>query len=667
MKIRWKTLLKGLVSDYEGVHYCPKWYTGCPENANEYTELSSVVEASLISNNTEVCPEIIEEYDLSGKNENKSTRCSQLIIDNSLYSSDCAISSYPGAVDCSLSVPFPSTIQEGSSNNNHLNNYEPGSEKMIKETEFMPQVEFMENLNSDDISKALADAMFEYCEPSEKNLPFNLSTLSKLDSFDLLSEDVLSPNETKFCEQMASAVRTCGSFDNIDTSANEVRTFEPIDKLSTFQDCVCSQTEQSKYSLNTTNDFVNTSSFIDPFEDTLLLNSKNMQESLYSKSENFKSIDLSDLPSLSSSNIPNQVEHIFLNESDYLLSKKGNSKNSSLLPSGKSVFISELYHDESELDKKYSSKAIQSYLSNNSIFQPICSTKDADSISCNSNKDSLKNLETSSICVDYLHNNDSLENNLDLDSMNEDNLSFLDSRCFSDSLEVNELNEIPVKFTDVERDCVKSPTGETLDKLPPWIAQMIKASTPPQPLTKTARSRSLIPTEVHKKRLTRNNSFDNDSALPVKTVNYDKNLLGIVENANKYLLEQMHLHNEKVPTVSLPPVVAEQSLLKEPVRKSDMPVMGISAFQNDNDSFLVDTPKFQFIPSSTDSVDSVKKSANLELNTCPYCDFDPAHPPKIVLPSSTALGEEQLKFIEIQAQVRDFFLACEYVVQYKPN
>ena len=29
MKIRWKKLLKTLVNDYEGVAYCPKWYTGC--------------------------------------------------------------------------------------------------------------------------------------------------------------------------------------------------------------------------------------------------------------------------------------------------------------------------------------------------------------------------------------------------------------------------------------------------------------------------------------------------------------------------------------------------------------------------------------------------------------------------------------------------------------
>ncbi|XP_065661460.1 uncharacterized protein LOC101241039 isoform X3 [Hydra vulgaris] len=672
MKIRWKTLLKGLVNDYESVYYCPKWFTGCPKNANEYTETSGITEAVIVNNTAEVHADIIEEFNLSCPNDYKNvgqfdtdhlksnynvSNCSEM-FPCPVLSSDI-VKNVPSTMDDATTVhdcyeqkqsnsKEPLNIieccidQNACLKHNICSEYNPFSddEKHLN-IECIQHVELYESLNSEDISKALADAMIEYTESDEKK-----SLPSGFDSFDLLSEDAVSSlvSSVKTCKEMTKNIKSFGG--NKETFLND--DFEPLKKLLNIPKTKKCFSSQIEYINNTSDDFLDTSSFTDPFEDPMLQKSKNMQESLYSKSENFKSIDLSDLPPPTPSKSINLSERFPLTSSkpidlsDFppltttniisnqnVLSNHTHKKSKKELSAPFDAYDSEC-HNKS--NKNYSSVTASSYFNDNSIFKPISPKKDC----INSSIDCSTSPETSFIYDDSIHNG-SLENNGRED--------FPDSR--ESPIFDNSVNEILVKY-EADRDGIKSPTGEILDNLPPWIAQMIKASTPPQSLTKLKRAKSLVRAETSNRRYTRLNSFD--SALP-----YDNNLLGIVENANKYLLEQMHLHTEKVGTVSLSQVVADELSPKEPVKKSDTSVLDIigtqGIFNQNDDSFLVDIPKFQFILNNKDFNDSLNKSVNSGLNSCPYCNFDPAHPPKIILPSSTALGEEQLKFIEIQAQV----------------
>lgn len=192
----------------------------------------------------------------------------------------------------------------------------------------------------------------------------------------------------------------------------------------------------------------------------------------------------------------------------------------------------------------------------------------------------------------------------------------------------------------------KSPTGESVEHLPPWIAQMIQASTPSSPeKTRCRRSRTnSTPSSIS---MTKNS---NSKSPPTKGVMYDEEILGIVESANKYLEKQAKAHSGRsTPKQNNVQKQMTDNVKKELDKTKSSPSIRPASCQ-DIDSFMNVTPKFKFVPHTFDCNDGpVNDKEDTVFQDCPYCSFNSQEPPQIVL--ETSLGEEQLKFMEIQAHV----------------
>lgn len=227
--------------------------------------------------------------------------------------------------------------------------------------------------------------------------------------------------------------------------------------------------------------------------------------------------------------------------------------------------------------------------------------------------------------------------------------SFARMDCKHDQERINTKYEKPF--------IAKSPTGESLEKLPPWIAQMIRASTPTTP-DKKAKSK----VEVELDECSCQQSRE-EVELNKERSELNRELLGIVETANKYLEQSMKLQSG--PNTPSPgsdrcsPILEKdtrENKVKTPtgsdVKDKDSKQTNESLFltpisSTEADVFLNNTPCLKLVTDS--SPESPSYDENESSRPCPYCTYNTKTSNKIVLPQS--LGEDQLKFMEIQAQL----------------
>jgi len=241
----------------------------------------------------------------------------------------------------------------------------------------------------------------------------------------------------------------------------------------------------------------------------------------------------------------------------------------------------------------------------------------------------------------------------------------VNSECYTPPIDI-ENEEI-----NVYRPLARSPTGESLKNVPPWIAQMINSSGKKTNNEKTDNSKNLkiknevnFETERFKKTFVESNSPAKiDTKHTSKSQN--KELLGIVENANRILQKQIKDHIELNSPKQSPHQSPKHRKLEKLAKKSSLDIkmdfdkicspsndamMSPLSFHESENIFLVDTPKFKFISDSTnDNVDNDPQISNRSNKNCPYCNFKPDDALSVHLPAS--LGDEQLKFMSIQAQV----------------
>jgi hypothetical protein len=212
----------------------------------------------------------------------------------------------------------------------------------------------------------------------------------------------------------------------------------------------------------------------------------------------------------------------------------------------------------------------------------------------------------------------------------------------------------------------KSPTGESLERLPPWIAQMIRASTPTSP------KQSDKKTDYFEGDLQKCLCIETQEEIELRKgqVELNKELIGIVQNANKYVEENMKLHSgsntpkpgseisspvlartsEQSEKYDLPPSELFENNREEESNNGSLFLAPLSA--SEADVFLNQTPSLKIIMDEKTEVDG----ADVTSKKCPYCSFETATSTKIVLPAS--LGEDQLKFMGIQAKASDILIVA---------
>ena len=643
MKIRWKDILQNLDIDheYEGVRYCPKWYGACP-----YTN----------------------------KNLLESPNCNPLLKSpscNSLEDSGNAedISNDKGQEDENADISMNSL-------GNNVLSHSPQQDVKTK--------------NVDDISKALADAMLEssLCDKERLDVSLTEPLCVDIQSPRCFSEDILLNN----------------------SDAEDIPEI-PEDEL--FDNKV----------------------FPNPF--MLSPEHINMKESLYSMSENIASVDfelMSSETALESGNttahIKPGIENSLLNEpcQEVENGELSNEINGVLKePSNEEIVhyssadshfqqCNEKDHNETKHfqttttdTKEINTTLITTELNENPISDTTAiieteknrtqssttiETKADEnilSVETPCDKDDYDETDIPVFQLDDIQDTYDEQQNIDNHSQNELEDSCNDEKS-TDLLSINFENNRSQESLNRTESCshiqsqktaaanadqvetryiAKSPTGETLDKLPPWIAQMIRVSTPTSPREK--KEMQLTDTEFEEC-LTQKTK--DELELKKEQIELNKELLGIVENANKFVKENMKTHSGRSTPKELMQNATSQLTPPEdneadiPTKPKDLAITQtptnkniselnessfLSPISNSEASvFIKRTPSLKLVAEENGSVDRADDMKYLDLpdaaeKKCPYCSFEAETSTKIVLPLS--LGEENLKFMELQAQV----------------
>lgn len=194
-----------------------------------------------------------------------------------------------------------------------------------------------------------------------------------------------------------------------------------------------------------------------------------------------------------------------------------------------------------------------------------------------------------------------------------------------------------------------NPPVQSLEKLSPWVAQMVKASTPTGRREKT---RFEVDVEEFKQKEKEQEDILRQQRQEQEKL--DQELLGIVHNANKFVEESIkkNISGHTTPKLSNTSPEMEPKVKKDKVINTE--TIPDSSFMSplppsEVDVFLSDTPSLKLVSETNFSFDDVDFSPK-KTSACPYCSFQSDVSTKLVLTES--LGEDQLKFMEIQAQVR---------------
>lgn len=660
MKIRWKDILQNLDIDneYEGVRYCPKWYGACP-----YTN----------------------------KNLMQSPNCDQIIKSSSRTSLE------------------DSGNAEDISNNEGDENGDISINSMDNESHSPPPQD-VKTKNVNDISKALADAMLEsnLCDKDRLNISITEPLCVDIQSPRLFSEEILvdnsdvedipeipedelfdnkvfpnpfmmSPEYVNMKESLYSMSENIASVD-FELMSSETALEGDIPALnlkSNNENCLlnasCQQVDEHSNKINgcskgpclneiSDNEILDRSSAdiypqfnrkvnqVKHFQTTTEIDTTTttLVNGIHSKPNTPTSAVKTEFDENSSSEIAGIIETANTAttlETTTTPNTIGTTEVDGNISSVETTFDNDEY-DETDIP----------------VFQ-LDDIQDADDESQQQNTNSGSENEDSG--------ND--EKRTDLLSINFENNHSRESLNGIEScphVQSRKTSTVSVNDDQVEtRYIAKSPTGETLDKLPPWIAQMIRVSTPTSPREKKEIQLTDIEFEECLCQKTKE-----ELELKKEQIELNKELLGIVENANKFVKENMKSHSGRSTPKELMQNATSESqddndadapskprglaLTETPTSKHINEINEssfLSPISNSEASvFIQRTPSLKLVAEENGSIDRTDGTEKLKLpdsreKKCPYCSFEAETSTKIVLPLS--LGEEQLKFMEIQAQV----------------
>lgn len=661
MKIRWKDILKNLDIDheYEGVRYCPKWYGACPftnKNLLESPNYNPILK--LPTSN------ILED---SGNAEDISNN-----KDKEEENTDISINSL------------------------EINKHHSPQDVKTKDV--------------DDISKALADAMLEssLCDKDKLDTSPAEPYCMDIQSPSLLSEDILvedsdledvteipedelfdnkvfpnpfllSPEYVNMKESLYSMSENITSMDiGLMSSENALGGDSSVANLklsieNSFLNETLRETE-IKHLSNKTNDEAFKKPCLSEISDNneILANSQLIADTHAQNNEN-------DIHFTTTITRCNEDGGYFTTTATKEIDITATTKPPTIeFDKSSEIAVIDTVKDSTTIST--TTKTATEFNGNVSSVETICDNK---YVETDIPIFQLEGIEDSADIQQ--HNNNSCSENESEDSGNDEKGTHLLSINFENNYSRESLNgtefescpHVQSRKTSAATDdqvetryIAKSPTGETLDKLPPWIAQMIRVSTPTSPREKKKTQLTDSDFEECLCQKTRE-----ELELKKEQIELNKELLGIVENANKFVKENMKTHNgcstpkELMQNVISQQTTPENSESDSPLKPKDLAKIKtptskrakeinessfLSPISNSEASvFIQKTPSLKLVAEnygSDDQTDGEKlKLLDASEKKCPYCSFEPETSTKIVLPLS--LGEEQLKFMEIQAQV----------------
>ena len=649
MKLRWKDILKNMDVDheYEGVRYCPKWYRGCDDESkdNVYTP----------------------KYDWSKVKS---------IIDSA-------------SPELDKHVGIDISIQDNSDNSDRPN--------------------FNKQDEVDEISKALADAMLESVSSS------------------LSDKDVLDISLTKHDLSALVSTRSPRFSDNVLVDHSDTEDVPEIPEDELFDNKVFPNPfemspeyvnrKESLYSMSENITSLNLDALTSKLflqngggDQVKLTNYVTENSTMNQICEGKRNIDPSLLKSMNSqlnSNISSTDKMIECNGNPEIIPSDNCNDSIQCQNNEDDTDQSPLYTDTNETIKTEKSnldlvETCADKKSYDHLDQPVFQFDDIGDIlatqrtsseedcSINENENANSNSNNNEIENDYEDGIGEINKEKDLITTNSNYLSAIPyENTFSrESLNTTEIcsHEIQTRKLSVDDGyfetphIAKSPTGETLEKLPPWIAQMIQASTPTSP-RESKENKNIIDIDLEECLCQQTKE---ELELRKGQVELNKEVLGIVENANKFVNENMKFQSKQsTPKIGaiLKSVLLESNADDETPIHDVTPTRGVTksdyySFTTNNarrdllkdessflsplsnseaNVFIHKTPSLKLVnEEDKDFKDGpgntvVEESVTSKYSSCPYCSFEPETSTKFVLPLS--LGEEQLKFMEIQAQV----------------
>ena len=772
MKLRWKKLLKTLVNEYEGVRYCPKWYSACPENANEHIESFPTAKATVSTSTSEDTSELIEEVraknvdvkvmiprmistdEFEQENPDIELKSLGLICHENSHEELC-IPNYneirPSSYEDKLSQVYQLLKSRGNSDAeievelSRLNLLDLPSVPVQEQTNgvFTPDMEpvqeqtngiftpdtdvdgalasenFPQNKKSDYISGNDTGKQSEDSENPECNVTCNISDLSEA------LADAMLEVDSESCTAETSKQEVCSnssaeyipilskreSFDVVYPETSPRIIYDNVVHVDQVDTEYAEPEDQVDNAINNEGHIV----YPNPF--TLPAEYINNQESLYSKSDNFASLDFINLndsehskraetietfvaPTVRDTPDKKNVDSVIkdtstlnISELTVKLTKELNERTAGSTPDCTSEMLDTpeyiatdvtTENDTSRFD--HGDTCIEA--TDMSISTPKNIENNNGRIHENktlfANTPQQLHLELSprnSMLYENLANFNFEENSVESDARSANStpaetaeIDIID--CVADITCDNVFTSAKEKYNVLDNSHIdkefsnktelrtekrpsvttESPTGESLEKLPPWIAQIIKASTPPMPHTHK-------PQKINKQQKEMVNMQSHTSPINRALV-HDKNILGIVEKASKYLQENVNSGNSTPETthkqcdrVKTDEESNDKKNTQKHSKKSISENFSQRSFilqnhsEDEVDLSMNHTPKFKFVSNGVDDIDFQKdaKKYKSKYVDCPYCNFKPEDSAKIVLPAS--MGEDQLKFMEIQAQV----------------
>ena len=767
--------MKNLISDYEGVHYCPRWYSACPENAEERIEDISPLTVSISNDQTEESSAVVEEVQAiknhvgvmipsdiepcEGNESNSKEKSSQFELGNlglickendesRLEESDICLDTFPSSYEENLNQlklvsnaeetgnqlqielsklhytnkmrakqetrylkdyrsaekPFRSNItsfKAGALSSQDLELDKAGHTKDELNT---LKASYKNNYSLDrNITPNHGDQLYNQTNPNES--PHN-RTISKKLSGNLECNEVGNISEILADAMEDMSMEKGDTPRSIDNNENRFSGFDLIDPENSPN----VKSDESVENITFIDEGISDTpkKFPNPF--SLSKEYINTQESLYSKSENFKSIDLfEETEEKMNKENGSEIENSVLDSKDHPKAHAENEVDSTICISSKGShtmsFVSSPVNsvDEYRLQsltnqpddvnnedsKQFITNCNSHKIKENEEFVESpnglnenhykCKIDNSDHILSKNETENESQSEAKSQLKISLSNPDQIasydvtnheydidqngfkshENYSEFDEEISNLTKGLDLSLQDKTCNNNKLNDDPNVY--FHRKLARSPTGESLENLPPWIVQMIS------PSNSSKNSPKHDPNNIK------------SQSQKTLTHHFNKELLGIVENANKYLEKELkslenspskvsvrrsnstvklesenEIHKtiskekkeqankgEKIITdvtehVNSTISTKEQSSLATPLRK----------FESDK-LFFNDYCRFKFILKS-DCVDNAEEN-NKQRKECPYCNFEPDQALNVEL--SSVLGDDQLKFMEIQAQV----------------
>ena len=648
MKIRWKDILKNLDIDheYEGVRYCPKWYGACPDGSKNLLnsptfspKLQSSTNNDLVDyqNTKDVSNNILEEdrnaeysIDCQGitptdLNNEDIDNISKALADAMLESDKSSSLCNKDRLDLRLTEPLFADLKS------------PRSPRLFSDNVLV------DYSDTEDIPEIPEHELFDNkVFPN----PFMLSPeyVNRKESLYSMSENIASLDLDLMISKIA--LESDGQVDNSKLN------FENASLNGT-----CEKSEGADlFLLNKTNDQSSKQSFC-PIEMDDYYNKEQDEyttDTIHSQCNGDDDLPLLNTTRTATMTITANTDEIHITttedaDENPFVETTLNDKN------GETTDIPVFQLDDIDGDEEQQNDCLVSgnqyiSLNNNSQFGN-------ESGEDNDNKEKDTGLETETPSTNFL--SIAIENNHRRESLNTTEFcSHVQMRKTSrddDSLE--------------KRYIARSPTGETLEKLPPWIAQMIRVSTPTSP--RERKEKQFLDTDLEEClcQITRE-----ELELKKEQIELNKELLGIVENANKFVQENLKAHsgrstpkgllytdtshltlsesnditpiqNDSINTLRSTPIKVHYSIYEGSESSFLSPLSNSEA-----NVFIHKTPSLKLV--TEENTDNTDSGIRLKLPTaekCPYCSFEPGTTTKVVLPLS--LGEEQLKFMEIQAQV----------------